>query len=173
MKLNLMAGYARQSDYGRNPVRYAADYISGEASLTVRKLTLTAGYEELGSDRKAAAGAGRAVQTPMATLHKFNGWADMFLVTPDKGLRDTYLGAAHTFDGIKALPGLNAAVIRHRFGSDVGGLDYGDEWDVSLGFRLGRIAMLAKYARYRRHGAPDFAGDGDTGKVWLQAEVSL
>ena len=173
LKLNLMASYARQSAYGSNPVDYAADYIAGEAGLAIDKLTLTAGYEELGSDRTAAAGASRAVQMPMATLHKFNGWADLFLTTPAKGLRDSHVGAAYKFDGIKALPGLNAAVTWHNFDSDVAGLDYGDEWNASLGFKLGQVAVLAKYANYQRHGAADFAGDQDTEKFWLQAEVSF
>lgn len=173
VKLNLMASYARQSDYGENPADYAADYVAGEAGLVLGKLTLLAGYEELGSDRSAAAGAGRAVQTPLATLHKFNGWADLFLTTPNKGLRDTYLGAAWKFDKVKALPGLNAAVTWHSFDSDVAGLDYGDEWNASLGFKVGKVAILAKYANYRRHGAQDFATDVDTEKFWLQAEVSF
>ena len=173
VKLNLMGSYARQSDHGSNPVDYSADYIAGEAGLGIGKLMLTAGYEELGSDAAAAAGASRAVQTPMATLHKFNGWADLFLTTPAKGLRDYYVGAAYKFDGIKVLPGLNAAVTWHTFDSDVGGLDYGDEWNASLGFKVGRVAFLAKYANYQRHGAADFAGDVDTEKFWLQAEVSF
>jgi hypothetical protein len=173
LKLNLMASYARQSDYGSNPIDYAADYLAGEAGLAVNRLTVLAGYEELGSDRTAAAGASRAVQMPLATLHKFNGWADMFLTTPNKGLRDYYAGASYKFDGIKVLPGLNAAVTWHSFDSDVGGLDYGDEWNASLGFKIGKVAMLAKYATYQRHGGADFAGDLDTEKFWLQGEVSF
>lgn len=173
VKLNVAASYARQSDYGSNPADYAADYIAAEAGLALKGLTLTAGYEKLGSDAGAAAGASRAVQTPMATLHKFNGWADVFLTTPNKGLRDHYLGAAYKLDGIKALPGLNAAVTWHTYDSDVGSLDYGDEWNASLGFKLGKVALLAKYANYRRNGAQDFATDADTEKFWFQAEVAF
>jgi hypothetical protein len=173
VKLNLAGSYARQSDYGSNPTSYSADYIAAEGGLAIRALTLTAGYEKLGSDAAAAAGASRAVQTPMATLHKFNGWADVFLTTPNKGLQDIYLGAAYKFDGVKALPGLNAAVTWHTYDSDVGSLDYGDEWDASLGFKIGKVGLLAKYANYRRHGTQDFATDLDTEKFWLQAEVAF
>jgi hypothetical protein len=172
-KLNLTGSYARQSDYGSNPVDYAADYFAAEAGLAYKAVTVIAGYEELGADADAAGGAGRALQTPMATLHKFNGWADVFLTTPDAGLRDTYLGATYKFDGVKALPGLNAAVTWHSFDSDTGGRDYGDEWNASLGFKLGQVAVLAKYADYRRHGAPNFATDQDTRKFWLQAEFVI
>ena len=166
-KLNLMASYARQSDYARNPVNYSADYIAAEGAVAFKALTLTAGYELLGSDANAANGASRALQTPLATLHKFNGWADMFLTTPNKGLQDIYAGAAYKFDGVKALPGLNAAVTWHKFDSDVGDIKYGSEWNASLGFKLGRVALLAKYANYeaKRFGV-------DTEKFWLQAEFA-
>jgi len=169
LKLALAGSYARQSQYGSNPVRYHADYFAGEADLSYSAMTVLGGYEVLGSDRKA----GRALQTPMATLHKFNGWADLFLTTPAAGLRDAYVGATYKFDGIKALPGLNAAVTWHDFRSDAGHRNYGDEWDASLGFKLGKVALLAKYADYRRHGAADFAGDADTKKFWLEADFVI
>ena len=160
-KLTLTASYARQSDYGSNPFDYSADYIAGEAALGVKMFTLTAGYEKLGSDN------GRAVQTPMATLHKFNGWADLFLTTPASGLEDIYGGVAAKFDKVKALPGLNAQVTYHTFQSDVGGLDFGSEWDASLGFKLGRTSLLAKFADYQAKGF-----GVDTQKLWLQLEFS-
>jgi hypothetical protein len=166
-KLNLAASYARQSDYGSNPVDYAADYMAAETGVAIGRFTLTGGWELLGSDAGAAGGAGRAVQTPMATLHKFNGWADLFLTTPNTGLQDLYVGAAYRFDGIKALPGLNAAVTWHRFDSDIGHVDYGGEWDASAGFKFHQFAILAKYANY------DAKGFGtDTEKFWLQAEFA-
>jgi hypothetical protein len=71
------------------------------------------------------------------------------------------------------LPGLNAAVIWHSFDSDAGNFNYGDEWDASLGFRIGKVALLGKYANYRRHGAQTFATDVDTEKFWLQAEFAF
>lgn len=161
VKLNLAASYARQSDWRTNPGNYQASYIAAEAGLAVRDLILTAGYEKLGSDN------GRSVQTPMATLHKFNGWADVFLTTPVNGLQDYYGGVAYKFTGVKALPGLNAAVVYHRFDSAVRSARYGNEWNASLGFKLGPVALLAKYADYnaRRFGA-------DTRKIWLQADIS-
>lgn len=161
VKLNLAASYARQSDWKSNPFDYSADYIAAEAGLALRDLTVTAGYELLGSNR------GRAVQTPLATLHKFNGWADVFLTTPNAGLQDVYGGVAYKFSKVKALPGLTAAVTFHRFDSDVGSVRYGDEWNASLGFKLGRVSLLAKYADY------DARGFGvDTRKLWLQAEFA-
>ena len=167
-KLNLAASYAHQSNYGTNPVRYNAEYVAAEAGLAWQGLTATAGYELLGGDRVAS----KAFQTPMATLHKFNGWADLFLTTPQTGsfggLQDWYGGIAYKFDGVKALPGLNAAVTYHRFDSDYGSVRYGDEWDASIGFKVKkRVAVLAKYANYNAKGF-----GADTEKLWLQLEVA-
>ena len=161
-KLNLVASYARQSDWKDNPSRYGVDYVYAEAGLAFKALGLTAGYEKLGGNGT------RAFQTPMATLHKFNGWADLFLTTPANGLEDCYGGASYKFAKVKALPGLNVAVTFHRFESDLGSAHYGDEWDASLGFKLGRVNLLGKYARYE---ASSFSVD--TRKLWLQAEVAF
>lgn len=158
-KLDVKASYARQSDYARNPFDYSADYIALEGAVAIGPVKPMLGWEKLGSDN------GRAVQTPMATLHKFNGWADLFLTTPSAGLEDLYGGVAVKFDKVKALPGLNAILTYHRFNSVADGIDYGDEWDASLGFKLGKINLLAKYANYNADGF-----GVDTEKVWLQAE---
>jgi len=161
-KLSVRASYARQSDYAENPFDYAADYWSFDAGTTLAGFAIAGGWEKLGSDN------GRGLQTPMATLHKFNGWADLFLTTPTTGLEDAYVSLGRKFDGVKLLPGLNATVAFHQFDSDVGNIEYGTEWDASLGFKLGRVALLAKFADYD---ARDFGVD--TRKFWLQAEWAL
>lgn len=161
-KLNLKASYARQSDW-RNPVRnYAADYVALEASVARKGISLGAGYELLGSDN------GFAVQTPLATLHKFNGWADMFLTTPVAGLQDYYGTLNASFPSVKALPGLAATLAYHRYESDKGGVHYGNEWDASVGFKIGTVVLLAKYADYNAS-----ALGNDTRKLWLQAEFAF
>ena len=161
-KLSLRASYARQSDYADNPFHYAADYWSFDGITTIAGFKIATGWERLGSDN------GRAVQTPMATLHKFNGWADLFLTTPPDGLEDAYVSIGKTFEGVKILPGLNANIIFHQFDSADGDLEYGTEWDASAGFRLGKVGLLLKYADYD---AKDFGVD--TRKIWLQTEWSF
>ncbi len=161
-KLNLKASYATQSDAGANPNDYSADYIAAEVGGAVAGFGLKAGYEELGSD-----GGTASFQTPLATLHKFNGWADLFLATPATGLRDYYIGASKSFK-VKALPGLKAAVTYHKFEADFGGANYGDEIDAVVSFKIGKVGILAKYANYKSDG---FAVD--TEKFWLQAGISF
>lgn len=164
VKLNVLASYARQMDMGRNPVNYAADFVVGELGLGYQGFTLTGGYEKLGADRKA----GKAFQTPLATLHKFNGWADLFLTTPGTGLEDYYVTLAKVLPKVKAVQGLNANVTYHEFRSDVGNVKFGTEWDASLGFKIKKVGWLVKYANYN---ADRFGVDRRI--VWLQAEVAF
>jgi hypothetical protein len=135
-------------------------YALLEPRLERGPLVFKAGFERLG------AGSGRAFQTPLATLHAFNGWADKFTTTPINGLEDRYLSAQGTF----TMAGKAASwqVMAHDFQSDRGA-DYGTEWDASLALTLrpGLVA-LAKLADYQSDG---FARD--TRKLWLQLEWAL
>ncbi|WDF71190.1 alginate export family protein [Novosphingobium sp. KACC 22771] len=160
----LTGSYANQRNYDRNVRAYSADYYFGEGALTVMNTTFTGGYEELGADRGAAGGTW-SFQTPMATLHKFNGTADLFLTTPANGLADTYVGVSGKFPKVKALPGLNYGATYHWFGSAVNGLKYGNELDAQIGFKISKITWLVKYADYQAKGF-----GADTKKFWLQAE---
>ncbi|MDP9056980.1 MAG: alginate export family protein [Pseudomonadota bacterium] len=171
VKASFAASYARQQNYKDSPYRYRADYIYGEGALAIADLTLKGGYEKLGADASATRGGkvtSFAVQTPMATFHKWDGWADQFLTTPTKGLQRVFASATYKFSTIKAVPRLNAQVIYHDFHSDIGNLAYGHEWDGAIGWKTGPITWLAKYADYTAR----LAGT-NTRKFWLQAEFAL
>ena len=86
------AEYARQSDYANNPASYRVNYWLLEPSWTGRGLTAKLGWEHLGSDGR------HALQTPLATLHAFNGWDDQFLVT-HAGIRGLLKLADYRADG--------------------------------------------------------------------------
>jgi Alginate export len=166
-KLAMIASYAKQSDFNKNPNNYSSDYWLGEATLDFSGFKLASGYEVLGADNGAAFSS---FQTPLATLHKFNGTADKFLTTPPNGLRDFYLGMTKPIK-FKALPGFTAAVTWHKYTSDRLDLDYGTEWNAQMGWKIGKkMSFLAKYANYDRKGAADFAGDAGTEKFWAQLE---
>ena len=76
-------------DYKRGAVRASADYLLLEGGMSFGRLVAKLGYESLGSDS-----ARYGFSTPLATLHLFQGWADVFLATPAEGLNDTYLSLA-------------------------------------------------------------------------------
>ena len=136
--VRLNASIAQQSEWGDSPLAYDAPYYNIEASTKRGPATLTLGYEVLGSDEGAA-----GFRAPLATLHKFQGWADKFLGTPATGIRDTYLKAA-----AKVGPA-NVVVALHDFRADEGGADYGREMDLSISCPLGKnFGLLLKFARY-------------------------
>jgi hypothetical protein len=147
---------ARQRDHADNPRRFSHAYWLVEPSLQLRGLTWKVGMESLGGDGVTA------VQTPLATLHAFNGWADRFTSTPASGLRDGYLSV-----GGKARK-IAWTVAWHDYRADSGSQGLGREWNLSLGRAIGpRWTGLLKFADYRAEGF-----GRDVRKLWLQFERS-
>ncbi|WP_306812540.1 alginate export family protein [Sphingobium sp. CFD-2] len=175
VKLSYLASYARQSDHATNPVDYSADFVTAELGLDIAAFKLTAGYELLGSDAGATGIAGGfAFQTPFATLHKFNGWADKFLTTPGTGIQDYYAGVAYSVLNVGKAGPLVASFIYHRFSSDRLSIHYGDEYDAQVTLKLNRhLSALVKYADYDRKGIASYTGDADTRKFWAQIDYAL
>lgn len=150
--------YAHQSGYGNNPNSYDVDYYHVAGGVSSFGVTLKGGMEELDGD-----GAGKRFQTPLATLHPFNGWADMFLATPNNGLRDIYAMAKVMVKGVELVGAY------HEFKDDTGKLDYGNEYDFQISKKFGKhYSLLAKYAYYN---ANTYASD--TQRFWIQANVSF
>jgi len=145
--------YARQSRYGHAAPRATHSYHGFEGRWLHAGTTYKAGVERLGGDGVTA------LQTPLATLHAFNGWADRFTVTPPAGLRDRYLGVARAGKW-------SWEAVAHDYRSDAGRLRYGREWNGAVSHALNpRTVLLAKLARF------DAArGGADATKLWLQCE---
>jgi len=157
------AEYASQQDYGLNPNRFRLDYFLIEPGVRLGGFTLKGGYEQLEGNGVVA------LQTPLATLHAFNGWADKFLTTPATGLRDIYFDAGYKFPANGPLPGLALRFGWHDYNATVGAIDYGKEWNGSVSLPLGKsFTLTAKVARYE---ANLFATD--TTKGWLQIEAKF
>ena len=144
--LTYYAEYGYQTDSFDSPLDYGAHYFHLNASAKTEPIAFTVGYEYLGSDN------GVGYKFPLATLHKFNGFADRFLATPGQGLQDAYIS------GKFKLPyDIGGAVIYHKFFAADGGDDFGNEVDVVLSKDLGKgLSAMAKYAYYWSDGAfPD------------------
>lgn len=161
-KLNYALSYASQSDWHRNPNNYRSEYLLADLGLELGSAKLGVGHERLGADKGLPL---TSFQTPLATLHKFQGWGDKFLTTPPNGVRDWYGSAGYGWKKIAGLDALAAVIVYHRFDADRRNLRYGHEWDAQLSARKGRYGLTAKAARYE---AASFATD--TVKFWLQLE---
>ncbi|MDH3644953.1 MAG: alginate export family protein [Gammaproteobacteria bacterium] len=147
------AEFAQQSDAGDNLNSYDANYLLLEGALAFSAVDLKLGYEVLQGDGVP----NQRFQTPLATLHKFQGWADKFLSTPAGGIEDFYVGVSGKV--------FNATynVIYHDFSAETGGGSYGDEIDASLQWKFGEhYGLLLKLAHYS---ADSFATD--TKKYWV------
>jgi hypothetical protein len=153
---------ANQQDHAGNPRATDEAYFLVEPALTARGLTWKLGWEQLGGNGVSA------FQTPLATLHAFNGWADKFGTTPVNGLDDRYASVSGKAGTGRLQDKLAWTVAWHDFDAARGSAAYGREWDASLAFPLPRgLAGLVKFADYRSDG---FARD--TRKLWLQLEWS-
>ena len=149
--------YAHQQNYGDNPNNYSADYFLLEGTLTAAGITGKLGYEVLEGNSV------QAFQTPLGTLHAFQGWSDKFLATPADGIEDFY------FSITTKIRGANVSLIYHRFNPESGGPDYGREWNLMIDRRFTeRYSIVLKYANYD---ARSFATD--TEKLWIMATAKF
>lgn len=162
--------YAQQSDAHDNPKSYNADYMLLEAYGKLAGFTFKVGQETLEAD-----GSDGFFVTPLATLHKFQGWTDRFLGgglgNVDGGVEDTYASISYN------LKGINLALVAHQFEADDsdaaagGASDYGEEWGISISKKFAkRYGLSLKYA--------DFDADSDwsttdTSKLWLTATANF
>lgn len=169
------ASYAQQSDDGQSTLHYDADYWWLEGTVDFRTYGFKVGYEVLGgNDWNDPNSTG--FQTPLATLHIFQGWADKFTTTPKAGVEDFYVGAAAKFGDLA----LN--LVYHDFGTEAKALDttgapfssYGSEWDASAGYKFGtRYEALVKYANYAADRDVPGPQGSDTTKFWLQLSATF
>ncbi len=163
----LYAGSAAfQGDYADNPADFSHWYYRVEPGVAYNNIKLKAGYEVLEGDGTSA------FQTPLATLHKFNGLADQFLTTPPDGLEDLYLSLDVPLPGEGWLSDLAFKAGYHQFWAEQGGSHYGSEWDAGIfkkfdvGF--GAFNLGAQYASYN---ADSFSSDTD--KLWLTLQFKI
>jgi hypothetical protein len=157
---------AYQEDYADNPADFDLWYYRIEPGIAYDGIKLKAGYEVLEGDGT------NAFQTPLATLHKFNGFTDQFLTTPPDGLEDLYLSLAAPLPGEGWLADLTFKAGYHQYWAEKGGSHYGWEWDagvfkkIAVGF--GTFNLGVQYASYD---ADNFSSDTD--KLWLTLQFQI
>ena len=141
-------------------IEYDTNYMNLEAGITLEGITAKLAYELQSSDKGNA-----AFTTPLGTNHSFNGWADMFLSTPNTGLVDS----AITLSSAKLGPKI--ALTYHQFDSDVNSIEFGNEIDLAISKKFtDNYSGLFKVAQF--DGKAE-GGIPDTTKVWLQLEAKF
>lgn len=148
---------AQQKDAGDN-ANVDAGYVNVEVGGAMKHFWVRAGYELL--EGSATDGA---FTTPLATLHKFNGWADKFLNTPAAGLEDLYLAVGGGAKGFKGM------LIYHDFGADSTSASYGKEIDAQVTYRAHWGQLFGAAIGF--YDADTFAADTD--KIWVWTAYSF
>jgi hypothetical protein len=146
--------FANQTDAADNPNDVDQNYYLGELGARFMGVTVKGALEHLGG----SGDTGDAFQTPLATLHAFNGWADQFLTTPPDGLDDYYVMASGTFSEIKCTGAY------HVFESDEGSTDYGSEFDLGFSYPLTKELVVGATAAWFDG---DDGGFDDVTKYWF------
>ncbi len=144
--------YAKQEESGNNPNKVDIGYQLLDLGFVMGKVTLAAAYEVLEGSEDSGAFA-----TPLATLHKFNGWADKFLETPSDGLVDLHVSLS------AKLGRWDLVGVYHDFSADNGGASWGTELDAQILYTAPwkqKIALTAALFEADRW-------TSDTTKVWL------
>jgi len=147
LKFKYSVSIAEQEDTGPSAKDYDASYYAGDLAATCSKsgITLGGGFEIMESD----------FRTPLATVHKFNGFADALLATKGftNGLEDIYVYAGYE---IPVGNGISTKVIYHWFDSESSGLsgeDGGEELDLVASYKINKyLTLLGKYGDYDTEG---------------------
>ena len=159
LKLSYVAEYATQSDYKSNPGDYSIDYFALSAGLGWSGVTAKLSWEQLGGD------GANSFKTPLATLHAFQGFADLFLATPATGLNDKYVQLAYTVKDVPGVGNIKLSGWYHDFSSVSSSFDEGEEIDMVASIAPWKgVSFAIKYADYN-----GTATRPDVSKFWLMA----
>ena len=145
------ASYARQTDFADNPAEFSANYWLGAVAAIAGDATVTLRSEILGSDGGVA-----GFQTPIGTLHKFQGDADIFLVTPPEGVVDLSAALEWRFGALGRLSDIKGLVRYHDFSGAFAGEQLGTELNATLSAKFHRTTLSFNWADYN---AETFAAD--------------
>jgi hypothetical protein len=164
---DLSGSWATQSAWTTNPLHYRANYYRVDAKLSGYGASLGVGREVLGADKGVA---GTSFQTPFASLHPFQGWAERFLTDPPNGVQDNFGSAGYAWRAVGPIQSLSASAIYHSFDSDRLSQHYGHEWDGVIQARRGSYVISLYGAAYS---ADRFSTSGTEGWLeltWIPAE---
>ncbi len=141
IKIPYDLSYAKQRPYDGGSAAINAAYYHLRAGVALPAAWVNANYMVMGANPQGTYG----FQTPLATKHAFNGWAELFLTTPPQGLRSLYMSVGGKIMKTQLL------AIYYDFQADHGGARYGHELDLSVthGFSKHWRAGV-QYADYRR-----------------------
>ena len=160
---------AVQADPSITTDAYSGDvstkYYRVEAESKLKSVSFGLGFESFGDKDSGTTG----FSTPLATLHKFNGWSDVMAsraATGDaNGFSDLFVSVG--LNDVIGMPSLSY----HVFNSVTNDIEYGSEIDFSVSKKVSdRLTLSAKAAIFS---AGDASALSDTNKFWIMASSSF
>ena len=174
VKLNYRAEYAMQNDpsleYQVKDVKADAYYMNLDLGANISGILAGVNYELLsgtnGTDNKTA------FTTPLATGHKFNGWADKFLATPAGGLQDMNFRLGYKAKGFGKLLGVyHIFTAQEKMGGED---DLGTEIDALYANKIPGVNGLSGLIKYAAYSKGKVAGyTSDVSKFWLMVDYKF
>jgi len=178
IKLNYAVSYAMQADntmqYGSADItnKIEAAYYDISIGANIDGIIVGAEYEVLG---EATGDSTKGFTTPLATLHKFQGFADEFLgqtaASNNNGLGDMNIKAGYKAKGFG-----KAIVWFHKFDAQTGSnTDLGSEIDAVYANKVPGVKGLNGLlkAAYFMGGEAGSGHDLDNAKIWAQLDYKF
>lgn len=164
MKLLYRLEYAFQTNNAATAnASFWENYWHARVGLDSQGWQVGLGFENLGGNGT------RSFQTPLATLHAFNGWSDVFLTTPPNGLRDYHAWAEAPMPSK-----IKARLELHFFTTQNTDQTLGKEAGISFQRQLtSNLSVLIKAAYYDGQNGVAPAYSANRTKFWLQFDFAL
>lgn len=156
------ASFARQRDFAGAPAEFGANYWLGALTADIDEFSVGGRFEILGADDSAA------FQTPLGTLHAFQGAADLFVSTPADGVRERSVLVEWRAGRVGPFEGVTLSLAGLSFQSANGSVGYGREFDAGIKARVAGAVLSIKAADYSAAGFGE-----DVRRLWISAERSF
>ncbi|MBT5111115.1 MAG: alginate export family protein [Rhodospirillaceae bacterium] len=148
---------AHQRPHADNSNDFDHNYFLFEPGVRLRDLKIKLGYESMDGNGT------NAFQTPLATLHAFNGVTDRLLVTPSNGIEDIYAKIHYAFEPVKWLEGITLSGAYHYLNFEQTSGKIGTEWSTKIALKLTRnVSISLEQAQYNAQSV-----SVDTNKTWV------
>lgn len=171
-KLAYAGYYAKQTDYGYNPTDFDLKAYMVEGAVTWDMFTVKVNYESLEGNGT------RGFITPLATVHAFQGWSDVFAYNGNKthpnginNLNYSLAIAGYTHSSFPLIKNPTLLIVYHDFETERLGQSIGSEWDVQATAGLTKnLSVLLKYADFER---ANTTMPASRTKLWFGLEYKL
>lgn len=169
LKVLYTAEYAKQDDYKEGSDLIDNYYYRVGAGAGYGDWFVRVDQEKLSSNTD-----NKAFQTPLGTNHLFQGWADVFLTTPNEGIEDTMIIAGGKLMGATIKTEYHWINSDRNFAKVGGGTGdkYGTEFDLGVYYKFTKeISGSLEYANFKEDDEYKNTASRkrDIEKIWLTA----